>query len=164
MLAFTESNGLLKIINLMNRVSVEVNSAEHGMKKIDNLCLYNVEGSKGQAMLFDYERRVCLTCEFSVESLLKLKFALLNVFKLDLATKEKVSLMTLLSRNIVVVTDKFIYREMLESDVDGFNLGSNAKVSLRYPKPAVSIQPKPVTISLQLTHPPATPARYYECD
>ena len=121
MLAFAENCGTVTIVDLESRLSVKVRPVEHGMKKVNNLRFFKIDGNKkkGLLVMFDYTEKLCVLFGFDLESLFNLKFSMMNVCRFDVPSSETVSLMTLLCGNVIIITEDNIYPAGLPFRDDG---------------------------------------------
>ena len=134
-LAFAELSGKVTVVDLETRLSIEVCSAEHGLKNIDNLRITILaKNKKSQLILFDYKEKMCVSCDFNLESVLGLGFSITEVCKFEVDSSETVQLMTLLNDNIVIVTENFIYREKRRCDVEGCYIGKEFGIGPSWPE------------------------------
>ena len=80
MLAFAEKSGTVTIVDLESRLSVKVRPVEHGIKEVNNLRFFKIDGNekKGHLVMFNYAERLCVVCEFKLESVLNLKFYIVD--------------------------------------------------------------------------------------
>ena len=109
-LAYVQSSANVSLFYSKTGLTIEVGRTEHGLNQINNLRFYKVQDErKGCIVLFDYKQRLAVTCEFNLESILLLNFSIRSVCKFKVPASEEVQLMTILSDNVVIVTDNCVY-------------------------------------------------------